>query len=192
MDGVAAQEPDPEDLGTLAPGQTEAFARRADEVLRHAADLARDLVGAHQAAASLIVAGDWSTARKAFSLSDKYRAWFDYKTPPRGLGLHALVVAGGGAMRLSQAELEAHPGWIAFGAERGRHPPMRGWLAAPLLGEDGHVYGLLQLSDKVDGSDFTVEDQAQLVRLSCLATLALDALCSAYNIDACDRRLSDA
>ena len=54
------------------------------------------------------------------------------------------------------------------------HPPMRGWLAVPLLGEDGRTYGLLQLSDKVDGSDFTADDQQALTELAALASSALD------------------
>ena len=35
---------------------------------------------------------------------------------------------------------------------------MRGWLAPAAFGEDGRCYGLLQLSDKAGGADFTAED----------------------------------
>ena len=62
-------------------------------------------------------------------------------------------------MSLTQAELEQHPGWKHFGVEAGKHPPMRGWLAVPLVGEDGRNYALLQLSDKYDEADFTQEDE---------------------------------
>jgi hypothetical protein len=38
------------------------------------------------------------------------------------------------------------------------HPPLRGWLATPVCFEDARSYGLLQLSDKAGGADFTEED----------------------------------
>ena len=79
-------------------------------------------------------------------------------------------------MRLTQAELEQHPSWKHFGVETGKHPPMRGWLAVPLMGEDGRNYGLLQLSDKYDAADFTEEDEAQLTQLARLTATTLGAL----------------
>ena len=51
------------------------FESRVDATLQMTCELARTLVGAHQAAMSLIVAGDWAHARKYFSLSDKYARW---------------------------------------------------------------------------------------------------------------------
>ena len=80
-------------------------------------------------------------------------------------------------MRFTQAKLEQHPAWKHFGVEAGKHPPMRGWLAVPLVGEDGRNYGLLQLSDKYDEADFTQEDEAQLEQLARLTARALSALC---------------
>ena len=77
-------------------------------------EVARNLVGAHQAAAALIVSGDWTDTRKWFSLSSKYARWFDYRTPAVGLGLHALVVADNRVLRLTQAEVEANPAWREF------------------------------------------------------------------------------
>ena len=53
---------------------------------------------------------------------------------------------------------------------------MRGWLAVPLLGQDGRNYGLLQLSDKYDDQDFTEEDETQLTRLAQLTAKTLDAI----------------
>lgn len=76
---------------------------------------------------------------------------------------------------MTQAELEAHPAWKGFGYEAGRHPPMRGWLAAPIVDRDGRCWGLLQLSDRHDG-EFTAADEANLVRLACLLSQTLEAL----------------
>src|SRR5262249_20240477 len=82
-------------------------------------------------------------------------------------------------MRLTQAELEAHPAWRNFGVENGRHPPMRGWLAAPLIGRDGLNYGLIQVSDRYAG-EFSEQDERSLVQLATLTSTALDALAMSY------------
>jgi hypothetical protein len=44
------------------------------------------------------------------------------------------------------------------------------------VGEDGLNYGLLQLSDRVDGGDFDEDYERGLQRLGVLAALAPDAL----------------
>src|SRR5215471_2029303 len=49
--------------------------------------------------------------RKYFSLSPRYAAWFDYRTPAAGFGIHADVVKQNVPIRLTQAELERHPDW---------------------------------------------------------------------------------
>jgi GAF domain-containing protein len=66
--------------------------------------------------------------------------------------------------------------WQGFGDQAGIHPPMRGWLATAVCGEGGYRYGLLQLSDKAAGGDFTEEDEVRLRELAELVGAALDAL----------------
>lgn len=158
----------------------EAFARAADAAIENAVELARDLVGAHQAAAAIIAEEDWATARKYFSLSNKYSAWARYRTPARGYGSHAWLMAQAKPVRLTQAELEAHPAWQGFGGEAGRHPPMRGWLAAPITDGKGKGWGLFQLSDKVDG-EFDEADEGRFLRLAALLSQALEALWALRN-----------
>jgi GAF domain-containing protein len=162
----------------MAPADdtTAEFESRVDATLQMTCELARALIGTHQAAMSLIVAGDWLHARKYFSLSDKYAAFRDFTMPARGVGLHALVVAENTALRLTQAEVERHPAWRGYAEAAETHPPLLGLLAVPIVGEDGLNYGLLQLSDKVDGSDFNEDDERHVKRLALLAALALDAL----------------
>lgn len=172
--------PDPDWSPTPDPHSTP-FTRAVDQVLHLTAELARHLVGSHQGAAALIVKGDWKDMRKYFSLSPKYGAWDSYRTPAVGFGIHATVVAANTSIRLTQAELEQHPDWKGFGIEADKHPPMRGWLAVPIIGRDGKNYGLLQLSDKYDDADFTEEDEAQLARLAQLTSIALDALWHQYS-----------
>ena len=157
------------------PAATE-FESRVDTTLQTCCVLARSLIGAHQAAMSLIVARDWAHARKYFSLSEKYAAYRDFTTPGRGIGLHAVVVEENTALRLTQDEVERHPAWRGFAETAATHPPLRGLLAVPIVGEDGLNYGLLQVSDKVDGSNFDEDDERRLQGLASLGALALDAL----------------
>lgn len=164
------------------PGERQemvAFYNAADPVLALAAELARAVTHAHQGAATQMVSGDWSEVRKYFSLSEKYAAWADYHTPAVGFGIHAYITKTNQSLRLTQAELEAHPEWRSFGTEQGNHPPMRGWLAIPLIGSDGLNYGLIQVSDRYEG-DFTEEDEQRLAQLAKLTSTALDALAMAY------------
>jgi GAF domain-containing protein len=154
----------------------EEFDVRVDHLLQTTCEVARALVGAHQAAMGLIVAGDWTKARKYFSLSDKYAQWKDFTMPAEGIGLHALVVAENEAICLTEREVESHPAWRGFAESAGKHPPLRGLLAVPIVGEDGLNYGLLQVSDKVDDGDFDAEDQRRLTCLASAAGVGLDAL----------------
>src|SRR4051794_881721 len=165
-----------------APGQLSLLAEAArtigadlpqDELLQRISDIAREVVGAHQAVISLTVGDDAAQSISAISLSDKYAAWRDYDEKPDGSGIYSLVVRDGHPMRLTQAELEAHPAYRGFGNAAGDHPPMRGWLAAPLLRADDAPIGLIQLSDKYEG-DFTAEDEQLVVHLAQLAVLAIE------------------
>jgi GAF domain-containing protein len=150
-------------------------ASRVDLLLRHVCHLARSLTNAEQAALALQATVD-DAPRKYFSLSAAYAPWRDYRPDPKGLGLHGLEIPPGEVIRLTQAEVEAHPAWQNFGDEAPAHPPMRGWLATAVCGEGGYRYGLLQLSDKSAGGEFTEEDEVRLRELAELVGAALDAL----------------
>jgi PAS domain S-box-containing protein len=145
----------------------------AASVMEILTEEARTLIDAHQAVASMTIGADWTHAINAVSLSDKYAAWRGYETRPDGSGIYALVCASNRPMRMTQPELEAHPAWKDFGGEAGRHPPLRGWLAAPLVARDGRNLGLIQLSDKDEG-DFTADDEYVLVQLAQIASVCLE------------------
>jgi PAS domain S-box-containing protein len=149
-----------------------------DGVLQAITEQAAVVVGAAQAVTSLTRSEDWSQAITAVVMDDEYAAWTGYAEPPDGSGIYSLVCETNRALRLSQDELEAHPRWRGFGRHAADHPPMRGWLAAPLVRRDGRNLGLVQLSDKraADGAaaEFDAADEALLVQLAQLASLALE------------------
>nr|WP_255449990.1 MULTISPECIES: PAS domain S-box protein [Myxococcaceae] len=140
-------------------------------VLQLITDRARSVIGAHQSVTSLSARTGHEI--RAISLSEQYRAWKDYSEPPDGSGIYALVLEQGRPLRLTQAELEAHPRFRHFGGREEAHPPLRGWLAVPLLDHAGQPFGLIQLSDREEG-DFTPDDEAMLVQLAQLASVAVE------------------
>ena len=167
------------DVGTeIAPEVADdpELAARLDDLLHRICALARALTGAEQAALKVDLDGDGHAARKFFNLSERYSRWSNYRVDPRGLGLHGLQLERGQVVRLTQDEVEAHPAWTAFGDQAASHPPLRGWLATPVCGDDGRTYGLLQLSDKGDELDFTSEDEDGIRALAAFAGATLDAL----------------
>jgi PAS domain S-box-containing protein len=150
------------------------------EMFQTICDKAREIIGAHQSVVSITRGGagdgtspNWSQAINAVSLSDKYAPWSEYATMPDGTGIYALVCRENRTLRLTQAELEAHPAWRGFGAYAAEHPPMNGWLAVPLVARDGANLGLVQLSDRYEG-EFIEDDEAILMQLAQLASVAIE------------------
>jgi PAS domain S-box-containing protein len=165
----------------LARRQVQALARAAlrvqsaptlHEKLRAVTDEARDIIGAHQAVTSMTAGDDWAQAITSVSLSERYAGYEHYSRPPDGGGIYAWVCETNQPVRMTQQELERHPRWRAFGGDPA-HPPMRGWLAAPLVAPDGRNLGVVQLSDRYTG-DFTEHDQAVLVQLAQLAAVTIE------------------
>src|SRR5438552_2166076 len=144
-----------------------------DSVLRVITEEARRIIDTHQSVSSMTVNEQGAQTINAISVSDKYAQWRTDDAKPDG-GIYAVVCATNKPVRLTQAELEAHPAWRRFGKEVANHPPLRGWLAAPFVGRDGRNLGLIQISDKVDGSDFTADDEAILMQLAYIASVAIE------------------
>nr|WP_242030305.1 response regulator [Coleofasciculus sp. FACHB-501] len=144
-----------------------------DEMLSLITAQSREIIGTHQSVTSITVGENWEQAINSVSLSDKYAQWRDYSETTDGSGIYALVCSMKRPMRMTQAELEAHPAWRGFGKAADQHPPMRGWLAVPLIGRNGKNIGLIQLSDKYEG-EFTEEDEAILVQMAQMASAAID------------------
>jgi GAF domain-containing protein len=157
-----------------APTLESRLAAQLDALLRRTCQLARAVTGAEQAALKLWVGEDPSQARKYFSLSEKYAAFSDFRVDPQGMGLHGMTIPPGEVVRLTEAEVLSHPLYRSF--DQHAHPPMRGWLATSVCGEEGRVYGLLQLSDKSSGRDFDETDETNIHELAALIGETLDAL----------------
>jgi len=126
----------------------------------------RAILEVHQAVVSLNVGGDQEI--NAVSMSDKYARYRDYAVKPDGSGIYAHVCRTNQVLRLTQAQLEAHPAWKGFGKHAAQHPPIRGWLAVPLVDRKGQNIGLIQASDKIEG-EFSEQDEAILVQLASIA-----------------------
>lgn len=133
----------------------------------------RGILQTHQAVVSVTEGKGWSQAINAVSMSDKYAHYRSYRTKTDGTGIYAEVCRTNQPMRLTQAELEAHPQWKRFGAHAHAHPPIRGWLAVPLIDRTGRNIGLIQASDKMEG-EFSEEDEAILVQLASIAANGLE------------------
>ena len=144
-----------------------------EQVLQAITDQARELVGAHQSVLSLTGSDDWTRSLTSVSLSDKYSVRSNYRVPLEGSAIHSLVCRENRTLRLTQDELEARPAkeGLDHTAERD-HVPIRGWLAVPLIDDDGKNLGLIQLSDKYLG-EFTEQDEFVTKQLSFFAAVSI-------------------
>jgi hypothetical protein len=152
----------------------EEFIESANRILSNAVELIRVLIGAHQSAIA-IVQEDWSSIRK-FSRSRR--------SMRRGQNtIH---------LQLDMAPTDSYCATInpsecpkqnskpilngkGFGNEAGKHPPMRGWLAAPIVGQDTTDWRLLQLPNKYE-EKFTEEDEKHFISFAKLVSETLEAL----------------
>jgi|GEM_PF-2418185 len=160
-------------MGLAAASLAMSDARGVAAVLRVATERARLLVGAHQAMASLTVGEGGAQGPATVSLSDAYATDRDDETPAGPAGMQALVCRENRPYRLTQGELEAHPAWRDPGPGAAGRPPMRGWLAVPLVARDGSNLGLLEVSDRYEG-EFDEDDEAILVQLALLASAGVE------------------
>jgi signal transduction histidine kinase len=141
-----------------------------DDVLRVATDRAREIVGATEAVTSQTTNGDWANAVTAISVAAGARSARLGLVPPDGPGVHSEVCRTNRSIRLGPAELGAS----------GTRPRAEGdlrrlhaWMAAPLVGSDGRNLGLIQLA-RVDDGEFTAGEEAILVQLAGMASVAIE------------------
>ncbi|HUO10566.1 MAG TPA: response regulator [Phycisphaerae bacterium] len=153
-------------------------ARSMARTLQIITDSARDLIGSHQAITLFIMEGDSDKPEtRAFSsFSDKYADWHG-RPMQLDAAATSVIATSRSASRLSAAQLRSHPDWGLLTQMRGEIPPVAGLLAAPLIGREGRNVGVIFLSDKVTG-EFTADDEAILVQLAQMATVAIENILS--------------
>jgi PAS domain S-box-containing protein len=156
-----------------AAGLTIHSAGSLDSVLRVIAEEARRVLGAHRAVSSLTSGEECVQVTSAVATSEAFQRWREHGIPPAVEAACGVVCRNNKPMRLTRAELEAHPAWRDAGGARDDYPPLRGWLAAPLVSRGGKNLGLIRLSDK-DGGDFSESDESILVQLASIASVAIE------------------
>ena len=146
-----------------------------ERMLQTITEAARDVIQSHQAITLFIDprATQRPAKTEAFtSFSDKYAEWRG-----RELNLdriaHTLAAQSRTATRLTEGELRDHADWLIV--RDAEIPPIHGgMLAAPLTGRDGNNLGVIYLSDRVEGDFFTAADEAVLVQLAQMASIAIE------------------
>ena len=136
-------------------------------MLQEVVDAARDVVGARYAA--LGVLGPDGTSLVQFVTSGiEEAARQRIGDPPRGSGLLGLVIRAGKPIR--SADINRHPQRYGFPPH---HPPMTSFLGVPVKGRGG-PFGNLYLTEKIDASEFSDEDEAIAVLLAAQAAVAVE------------------
>jgi signal transduction histidine kinase len=153
-----------------------------DQMLQVVTDTARQIIGGHQAGATAVLGPGRNRVLRVSSFSDKFAGAHSCCSAMESTETWQAIQRSGQAMRMTQAEIERIAVWhdapdpLQIGmppAAVFASPQMRGWLAAPLTSRDGHNMGVIQLSDRYDG-DFTNDDEAILIQLAQMASIALD------------------
>lgn len=137
-----------------------------DSLLQVITDQARNIIGARQALTTLLPRGEWNRSITCVSVAE---------------GQAALEFAKESSEMFMLACNLNKPVRLNAGARANTWGPVRratdatryGWLAAPLLTRDGRNLGLIQLSQKLSG-DFSPDDEAILVQLTHMASVAID------------------
>ena len=152
-------------------------ARTVDEMLHETTLRAAEIIGAHQALTCLTVDRDWTRPITAIHLSPAYAGYRPDAAEATRSGIYAEVCRANRPLRLTQSELERRTDWPgAAGADDRRGmPPLRGFLAVPLVGREGRNLGLIQLSDRADG-EFEPDDETVLTSLAEFAAMAFEQL----------------
>lgn len=138
-----------------------------DVLLARVLETARDVCGARYAA--LGVLDTERTGLAQFHTIGEESAVHDaIGHLPRGRGILGLLIDQPVPIRLQ--DVSQHP--RSYGFPPG-HPPMRGFLGAPIVIR-GEAWGNLYLTEKCDADDFTDEDLDAIVVLAQWAAIAID------------------
>jgi PAS domain S-box-containing protein len=160
-----AAHPQSSDLIALSDAVLEISGERdLRAVLRLIVDEARKLVGARYGA---LAVPDATGNKLATFVTSGMPPGACPGDPPTGRGILGVVRRDGESLRL--ADLTADPRSVGFPPG---HPPMRSFLGVPVA-RGGDVLGDLYLTEKVDGTAFSVDDMAAVELLARHAAIAI-------------------
>ncbi len=168
LDTLAAEQQRTAVLRSLAEASVQINSALAlDTLLQAITDQARSIIGAHQAFTTLLPRGVWHKSMTCVS-SDEGQAAMQF--PAESAEIFMLACNLNTPLRITASAKEDRP-WRSM--IKNEEATRRGWLAAPLLTRDGRNLGLIQLSGKNNG-EFTSDDEAILVQLAHMASVAID------------------
>jgi signal transduction histidine kinase len=123
------------------------------DLLRVIVEAASRLVGARYGALGVVTKdGETLSQFITYGIDEDTRA--EIGALPHGRGLLGELIHFPEALRLD--DLSTHPHSVGFPAN---HPPMQRFLGVPVRTSNGHVYGNLYLTDRIDGEPFSEEDE---------------------------------
>jgi PAS domain S-box-containing protein len=137
-----------------------------DSLLQTITDQARNIIGARQALTTLLPRGEWNRSITCVSVAEGQAALEFAKESSE---MFMLACNLNKPVRLNAGARANTWGPVRRATDATRH----GWLAAPLLTRDGRNLGLIQLAQKLNG-DFSPDDEAILVQLTHMASVAID------------------
>jgi len=138
------------------------------ELLQVIINAASQLVGARYGALG-VVTRDGRTLSKfiTYGVDDEARAAIGEL--PSGRGLLGEIIEHPQSLRVR--DIAEHPTSVGFPAN---HPAMTRFLGVPVRTGDGHVFGNLYLCDRVDGEEFSEEDEQLVDSFGRAAGLVID------------------
>lgn len=138
------------------------------DLLRVIIETASQLVGARYGALG-VVTNDGETLSQfiTYGMDEGTRAQIG--ALPHGRGLLGELIHFPEPLRLE--DIATHPNSVGF---PDHHPPMHRFLGVPVRTSDGHVYGNLYLTDRIDGEPFSEEDEQLIDSFGRAAGLVID------------------
>ncbi|MEL6525069.1 MAG: GAF domain-containing protein, partial [Chloroflexota bacterium] len=128
-----------------------AEARDLEDVLERIADAARELIKTKYAALGVPDGRGGLEYFKTSGMTDDEEALISHR--PRGNGMIGAIMRERKVIRLN--DMTGDPRTSGFPAN---HPEMNSFLGAPIIVAN-HLYGMLYLTDKLNGDPFTEEDE---------------------------------
>ncbi|MGJ3241097.1 MAG: GAF domain-containing protein [Anaerolineae bacterium] len=139
--------------------------RDLEQVLQRIADVARELVKTKYAALGIPNGQDGLRFFKTSGMTAEQEAHIGDR--PRGKGLIGAIMRERRLIRLN--DMQNDPRSYGFPPN---HPQMHSFLGVPIIVAN-HLYGMLYLSDKIDGSEFSTDDETLVEALAGYAALAI-------------------